>query len=479
MIYLSRPVFDWVVDYESPTEEIAYDLRPIKLGFGALEYAPTQRQVSRSWTLQFSLRTAAEISSYENWSAALKGRLKGFWLPEPSVVVTVLSSPSPGEILIPKSGLSDAWSTESPLHILIQDSDGALTMAQVTAVDDVSATTERVVFSAALTPLPGWQVRRLLYVRQAEDRETYRVMAEHWESRELKVIELPQEYLDIETGEEPVWLYDFYQEIPGETTPHWRYTSFAETYTSGADEFVPLAINHGEINHSLESDESIQIETVLSDDYPWANVVKEAGEFPLWVKVMKAPFPSGAAEVIFTGVMQSGSVKGRKVSLKFSSWMDAAGSMDGRIPTMVFGPGCPYEVYSAACGVDPVAHQIPITIDSSTDTAVGVSGVGLVAQPANFFSRGRLETGAGGTREIRMILASTAVAAGTCILTVTRPLQFVAAPQAGKVAPGCPGDAATCANTFSNFINFGGCNQMPERSPVLHGAKVNGGGTKK
>lgn len=142
MIYLSRPVFDWVVDYESPTEEIAYDLRPIKLGFGALEYAPTQRQVSRSWTLQFSLRTAAEISSYENWSAALKGRLKGFWLPEPSVVVTVLSSPSPGEILIPKSGLSDAWSTESPLHILIQDSDGALTMAQVTAVDDVSATTD-------------------------------------------------------------------------------------------------------------------------------------------------------------------------------------------------------------------------------------------------------------------------------------------------------------------------------------------------
>jgi uncharacterized phage protein (TIGR02218 family) len=478
MSYLSRPVFDWPLQWVGPSQSVTYDVKPLTMGFGGPEFAPTARQVARGWRCSFWLKTAAEIEEYETWSAALKGRLNGFWFPEPSVVGTVISTQSAGVINIRACGLDDVWNTEARLYVWLVDLDGNGTAAAVTEVSTPSAGVERVTIDETLSPVEGWRLHRLLYVRQADDVEQARNIAEHWEERELSVVELPEEYAAAETGDEPVWLYYFYMEPPGEAVRPWYYTSFAEALSSSGNTYVPIPITHQGISLSTDSsEESVKIETVLKDGTPWAEMLIDAPERPLWVIIAKSPYAApSSSTVLFGGQIKELEVEGRKVSMTFSSWLDGA----GRIPSRLFGAGCPYDLYDTrTCGVDAASHELAVTFDAISGMTAVVTGVGLVAQPANYFARGTLDTGSGATRETRMVLASTSVAAGATQLTLSRPLRQAAVAGSATLRPGCSRNRGDCETKFANLVNYGGFDFMPRDNPVFKGPEVDGSGGKK
>ena len=478
MSYLTRPVFDWPLQWVGPAQSVAYDVKPLTLGFGGPEYAPTANHAARGWRVKFWLRTAAEIEEYEAWADALKGRLNGFWFPEPTVVGAIISTHASGVINIHACGLADVWDQEASLHVWLVDLDGNGTAAAVTAVTTPSAGVERVTINAAISPVAGWRMHRLLYVRQASDVEAATSMAEHWEERELSVVELPEEYAAAETGDEPVWFYRFWMTPPGEAVRSWRYTSFAASVTSDSLEYSPLSIQHQGITLSTDAaEQTAKVTTALAAGTPWEEMVDEVPEHPLWVSVSKAPYADpDAATVLFSGPVKDVAIAGRKVTLTISSWLDGS----GRVPSRLFGAGCPYTLYDArTCTVDPASHQLTVEFVSLSEMEVLVTGVALVAQAANFFARGTLDMGSGATRETRMVLASSAVAGGQCQLTLSRPLKHAVATGEATLRPGCGRNRADCEDKYDNLVNYGGFDFMPRDNPVFKGPEVDGSGSKK
>lgn len=80
-----------------------------------------------------------------------------------------------------------------------------------------------------------WRVSALVLVRLADDEEKMEVMAERWQRRAFKVVEVPHEYalvpaLAIPEPSEPVFLYRFTAELP-DGNIEWLYTSHPSDVT--------------------------------------------------------------------------------------------------------------------------------------------------------------------------------------------------------------------------------------------------------
>jgi hypothetical protein len=478
--YLSRPVWGFPLQWDSPTQAMEFDQLPHRIGFGAPLYAPTQQQVARGWRVGFWLKGGQAIVDYEEFSDPLKGRFKGFWFPEPRVTLTVVSSSGPGVAVIRACGLVDQWDAGAQYHLWLVDPSGVVAKsgAVITGVTASGPGQETVSFSGAVSPQPGWMIHRLLYMRQGADDQRWRCLAEHWEERELSVVELPLEYGDMETGEAPVYLYEFSTSSSAGVETVNRYTSLSENYTADGNAYATLPINHGVIVRSDDSDYSLDIQTVYKDGLPWEYFTTHTIDRVLIVTVKKIPYgTSTGAEVLFSGRLKKdgSTISGAEVSLAFGWWGDGA----NRIPKRVYGPLCPHELYEpTTCGVDPAAHELAVTVVVTTDLTVTVTGAGLVSQPAGYFALGRIVFGTGATEEIRGINWDSGVTAGELQLNLSIPLRHATAGTTGVLRPGCDGKGATCFGKFANKARHGGFEHLPRANAVVTPAEVAGGGGK-
>jgi uncharacterized phage protein (TIGR02218 family) len=138
--------------------------------------------------------------------------------------------------------------------------------------------------------------------------------------------------------------------------------------------------------------------------------------------------------------------------------------LERRVPGWVFGPRCNTWVFSPRCGLDEASHRSTGTIspgslsdDGRTLTVSGVSGWGAPA-PANWFAAGIIRTGTGRATQIATIVESTAASGGSLTLKLNRPFwaDLISGGQTVQLVPGCDGQAGTCTNKFSNYLNFRG-----------------------
>ena len=478
--FLSRPVWDFPIHFSEPTQGVEYDVKPLRIGFGADEFAPTARFEARSWRVEIWLPTAIKIAAYEEFCAALKGTLNGFWFPEPSVSLTVLSSPTAGVVQVRACGLVDHWDAGAPFFLWLVDPTGVVppTGARVLGVSTPSAGVEEVTISAAISPAPGWYVSRLLYCLKASPSERYRLRAEHFQEREVVVVEAPDEYGAVETGDEPVFIYKFTERPVGESAVVYWFTSFAAGQTYDGNTVVPLAINHGELSLSDDgSDEGLELESVLKAGVPWDGYQIHEPERPLELQVIKIQYgETTGGTVIFSGELGTPEFTGRRVVLPFTSWLTGA----SRVPSMQIGRGCHYTLGDPrTCKVDLPAEEVAVTLDNISDYQILVGGAGLVAQPEGWFARGQLVTGTGATQEVRAVLGSTVVASGQTVLIVNRPLRWAGVTDAATLTPGCDRKRLTCKNKFGNLPNYPGFDEVPGENPVTVGPAVDGGGVKK
>lgn len=480
MTYLSRPVWQFPTDWaRTPAREWSYDLRSIQIGFGAPDLDPVQRHVVRGGTLALWLDSPAAIAELEAFLNSAQGRAAGFWLPSPQVLTTVVAGVSTTQIDVAPIGLADTWSEDASVHLMVTAPDGTQTAVAITAAS-VAGGAERLTVSPALpaTPDRGWSLARLLYVRLADDNEAAEVVAEGRERRSIRVVELPEEYSAAITGQSPVYLYRFFRLIEG-VEVSWRYTSFAEAVTSGGETFVSMNLTHGSILRSTRADrQEVSIDTVLRDGVPWGEALPLPPPWPLWVEIMQADFADpDTTTVLFSG-RESGSTRftGRKVQMRFSSWMD---SLDARVPQMLFGPRCPFTLFDArTCGVDPATFEMTAVLDSAASLRCLLSSVSDTPVE-NQFAGGLLLVGSGATREVRTILNSTALDGdGRMMITINMPLRHAVATDAVTIRPGCDKTLDTCINRYGNN-RFGGTPFVPRTNLAVKAVEVEGAGEKK
>ena len=227
MTYLSRPVFTYPFNWaEALQKSFSFDLREMQIGFGPEVYAAKQLHVVRGFEFGTLATCLGDIAWLEDFFNQLYGPLTGFWLPTDQSEMTIKAVVDSTHFDITAQDLVDTWSDGPAIYLWFTKLGVAPQAAKITAVATIDATTERVTIDAAVEIDATCKVSRLLYVRLAGDEEQAEFIAEQFQRRTIRLVELPLEYVSWETGERPVFLYHFYVKFPT-TTDHWYYTSFA------------------------------------------------------------------------------------------------------------------------------------------------------------------------------------------------------------------------------------------------------------
>jgi hypothetical protein len=498
MNYLGRPIFIWAIDWSAAiARNISYDLRETSLGFGAEFYFPTETFTAQSWDFSSTLYGAAAITAVDEFTASLSGRLNGFWLPVPFEAFQIVAAIGANSFKIKFCNLTATWQDRPDIQLSFQVGDinplGTMTAAQFAAITNVVNNhdgTETVTIGANLNPAPapGMFVKRLHYVRLTEDVESANFAAEGWQERPFKVIELPLEYANVETGRSPIYLYEF--DLPAPMIKTWRYTSFAAPVWSLGNLYQPFPMTHGGVKETSRGDTGeIDITAKPDASHPFSLFFPAplGQTMTVTVTAVSLGLPDEGTE-IFTGIVRAVDDDGTRYTAHCASLLYL---LDRKAPWMLIQPQCNYALFDPpTCGIQRAAYTAPVLIDATTpalpSNTVVVSMIFPTVHPerpstANWFAGGIFETGYGVNYEPRTITSSSwNPVLKLLTLTLNIPLYQGAPGDWCYITAGCDGAASTCTTKFNNFNRFGGFIAVPSRNPSLEAlnAPVSQGGKK-
>ena len=484
MTYLTRPVFEFAIDWgQAVARAVTFDLRELLLGFGAEVFQPTQLHTVNVWDFSLVLKSGVEILEWEDFENDLAGMLNGFWLPCPLEAAQFVAGVSTTQFDVVNQGLSAVWEDRPDSHVLIVLPNGTWHAAEITAVE-VSGANERVTISPALsvTPPAGTVIKRLHYVRLGTDRITGRFLTENILSLSLTAIELPTEYAELQTGLQPIYLYEFTTAAPA--TEVWRYTSFAAPVVSENRLFSPFAMSHGSLTTGARAEQQqLEITAAFDDEHPLSMFLPMPPHRPLNVSVYQVQYGAlDTRKLLFFGVVRKVDDGGDKLTAHCDSWL---GILSRKVPRMHIGSNCGYELFDAfTCKASRAAHettgQIAVIDSASYPPTIQVDLLyDTLEQFDNWviegwFAHGFIEVGFGIEFEVRTILSSELTTGPNRLtLELNAPLHYAEVGDYLQLIPGCDGAAATCKAKFDNFTNFGGFPAIPPRNLALKGLNTN------
>jgi uncharacterized phage protein (TIGR02218 family) len=491
MTYLTRPVFEFPIDWSDPVNQsVDFDLRKLSLGFGAEIFLPLQTHVIKGYDVALVLDGSAEIAACNEFFHALTGRLQGFWFPAPFVALRIVGAVSATQFDIADQGLRDTLADHPDVYLYFEARAGvAARCAKINAVALQAAGIERVTLAAALaTPVTlADTAMRLHYVRLASDIERARFYGEGLQRRELRVIELPHEYEAYETGDLPLYLYHFWTAEP--MNWHWRFTSFAANVVSGNQLFTQSALTHGALTKSIRlENEGVDIEAAFDVNHPLALFLPIPFSRSLHLEILEASFADpDTTRTLFVGRVRTVVDEGEKLVARCDSW---AGVLARKFPGAIIGPTCNWQVFDRNCGLERWKKETIGDVVSVDNTVYPPTlTLQLIAgstqeddwMTTDWFAGGWIETGNGVGFQVRTILASTGDAPETQVTLTLNHGVTVEVGQRVHLVPGCNGSVAHCRDKFGNFPNgFGGFPAVPERNLSLQAveATASAGGKK-
>ena len=491
MNYLTRPVFEFPIDWSDPVNQrFDFDLRELSLGFGAELFLALQSHVVSGYNAGLVLKTNDEIEAFDAFFAALTGRLQGFWFPAPFLAAQIVGAVSATQFDIRDIGLRDTLADHPDVYLLVKRPGLAARPCKINAVALQSAGIERVTLTAALgTPVTtADSLWRLHYVRLADDVERGRFMkgrratARTSGHRTAARIRKPTRRANCRsifttsgTAEPMNW--------------HWRFTSFAANVVSGNQLFTKSNLTHGAIKKSIRLDnEGAEIEAAFDGNHPLALFLPIPFSRSLQVEILEASFADpNTTRTLFVGRVRTVADEGDKLVAKCDSW---AGVLARKFPGAIIGPTCNWEVFDRNCGLERWKKEtigdvvsVDNTVYPPTLTLQLIAGSTQEDEwmTADWFARGWIETGSGVGFQVRTILASTGDAPDTQVTLTLNHGVAVAVGQRVHLVPGCDGSIAHCRDKFRNFPNgFGGFPAVPERNLSLQAveATTSAGGKK-
>jgi hypothetical protein len=489
MTYLTRPVFEFEPDWtEQQRKSFSYDLREVAIGFGAEYFNRLQAHVVQGYVFGLLLE-GDEITAFDDFTAALKGPLSGFWFPASFQSMRVVGAVSATQFDIEDQNLRDTLVDHPDIYLYVTRSGLAARPCKILSVVLQSPGVERVTLTAALGTAVGITdtICRLHYVRLADDEESAKFLTEQIQRREVRVVELPHEYEAFETGESPVWLYHFFTDGPMDE--HWRYTSFAANVVSDNTLYTAFAINHRAIRSTsrLEA-QLLEIEAKFDASHPFAMMMPIPLSKPMRVEVFRTTLADpDTTELFFSGFVRVPSDPGDRVIGKAASFWSLLTSR--KFPQRLIQPEDDADIFDeAAGGVARWKFECPVTVDSVNNAAMPPTLTLDFNRPEslqfdnwateNWFAAGYVTAGVGLDYQVRTVLASEVVS-GQLVLTLNAPISIEVG-QVALVIPGYDGSAEQRRDKFDDFDNFGGFVGVPERNLSLQAvdAIVSQGGKK-
>lgn len=477
----SIPVFEFEIDWHNAVSGAwSYDLREFTLGYGVELTDPVQNFVVNGWEFQATFRGDSEIAAIDAFMDALQGRTRPFWLPGPPAAYKILSGIDASQFIIGEQGGFQSSGLEPGDYLWFVKSGETSQAGKLDLITENGDGTETVHLAAGLSTDVDetWQVFKLYLVRNAEDDENISLVAERYQTRSFRVVELPNDYADVEDGlpepYQPVFIYRFTASFPTGDV-EWLYTSHPEDVTVDGDLYTAVGIEHGAINHSAK----LGGQTTITGDYdavePLAISVPLRVASEIRVEILETDLALGTPESIFSGLLGTVERTGRQVQATCNEWGEA---LDQKIPNYYIQPTCNYRVYDpSTCRADKASKTVAVTVSAKSARTVTIGGAGLASKPANWFARGWLDVGTGLDRRLLFVVESTAASGTNVTLTLSVALDLDV-PVTGSVFPGCDGNRDTCDTKFSNLDNFGGA-FVPEDNLSVSAIRVDTQGGKK
>lgn len=486
MTYLTRPVFEFAVNWsESPSQPFLFDLGKLELGFGRPFFNALQTRVVQGMDFAVYLTNAADLMAFDDFFAALTGRLGGFWLPAPFLTLQIVGAVSATQFDITDQGLRNTLAAHPDVYLWLTRPGLAARPCKIGAVALQSAGIERVTLTQALDPSPSTldSVVRLHYVRLAADVERGRFTKDNCMKREVRVVELPHEYEAYETGELPIYLYHFYAAVPMDT--HWYFTSFAADVVSGNQLHAAFPLNHGSLKKSTRiENETLELEARHDVTHPLALFLPVPFGKPLTVEVSKCSYADpDTPELLYSGTVRRVPDLGDRVKAECNSWGEI---LERKVPPMLISAEDNYDIFDELTGaaqlwrfeitgtvvaVAPAA--LPPTLTLDFDFPESAQYANWIT--ADWFAGGMIECGHGVTFAVRGVLSSAPIGAGDpkqLILELNEPVTLAVGAKV-TLTPGYDGSIEQRETKFNDRGNFGGFFAVPEKNPSLQAIENN------
>jgi hypothetical protein len=298
---------------------------------------------------------------------------------------------------------------------------------------------------------------------------------ENFLSRQVTVIELPQEYAAAESGDAPIYLYHIFARAPIDY--HWRYTSFASDIWSDNKLHTAAAITHGKLVRSVElTVQTVEVTTAYGTRNPFSLMLPFPTGRPMSIEIRQATAADpDTATLLFAGTVRQVNDAGTHLVAQCDNFFS---TFKKRIPPMLIKPQCDYQLFEPrTCkavealytaegfitAIDNTAQ--PPTVELSLRFPLFPTGQKLVA---DHFAQGWFTTGIELNYEARTIFSSTWNTGTQRMLIETNgPLINAIVGQEILLRPGCDGEATTCVSKFDNFIHYPGFQFVPANNPSL------------
>ncbi len=259
-------------------------------------------------------------------------------------------------------------------------------------------------------------------------------------------------------GAKPVELYEFIYT----DRKQWRFTSAAteqQAYDT-ANVYTPAAIGRSKLIEDGEiNKKNLQVFMPSDNEMTMAFI-----EYPPVEQVFLNVYRQHVTDVDTETVLLW---KGRVVNWERTN--SQATLHCESIATSILRPGlrrfyssqCPHRLYGTQCGVIKTAFEVETTVDSLSVDGLQVSIAAMGAQVDHYYSGGTLEY-----FDDEGLLAKRALRDHTAtVATMAARVKGLEAGSVVKIYPGCPRILTTCAEKFSNEINFGGTPFIPFINP--------------
>lgn len=478
--YLTRPVFDFELAWSRDiSASIAYDRREVRTPHGPVVFRPSQRYPAEGWDFGWMLAGNDAIAYLDDFESSVKGQLQGFWFPSPEEIGTVVeqdlyawSSPADdNKILVEDTGLAAIFADLPQLHVQFRKAGEDPILARVTAVAAGPTGYEILTLSIARPSIdPDWMMQRLLYVQFVTDEIERQVVRPALLELSARVVELPTEYANLETGVVRVWFYRFFYGGPGtapDLTNDWFYTEgvqdIASTYggTIASKTHTSVPITHDEIRFEARTlGSTCSIDVPMLDDSPFSRLIPVMAGEQLWVQIRHANYATpNDTTLVFTGELEDSPTEGPEMRLRFSN---------GK----AFRRGAPSLNKQTWCGYrfgDPVTCKATVPSAAVTVTVIdgqSVTVTGSLTTTTAFYAGGLLDAGTGRDREVIAVRQSVDAGGGAVLLTLARAPRY-AVSTTGTLKRGCRHVPEDCISFQGDLTNFGGFPFIPKSNPTI------------
>jgi uncharacterized phage protein (TIGR02218 family) len=284
-------------------------------------------------------------------------------------------------------------------------------------------------------------------------------------------------YASIETSPAEGRPYFLYQFVEGAQV--WRFTSRIDAWASAGSggetiTWEPAAVAHGDVVQTSEIERG-RLELTWPLSHPFARrFLSPMGNTPVTLTIFRGHEQVlGETVAHWKGRVVGAEVEGPRILLTCESVFSTLRRAGVRAKYQRL---CRHALYGRGCGLDIAEHWQTGTVTAVAANAITVPEA--AEQPDGWFRGGVLRFGA----QLGFITGHAGA-----VLLLSRPMPDLAAalaapeldPETGNalpvlvdMAPGCDLRAATCADKFSNLLNFGGFPEIPGRNPFGGGSIV-------